>query len=88
MEFGFCRRRKIWIPAAKFDEFCKRKFVKRRILFFAVFVVCMYVDYSLIVTIIDFPEHLAFEIRATLYCSKFTTLLHHARVGPRYSLIR
>ena len=46
MEFGFCRRRKIWIPAAKFDEFCKRKFVKRRILFFAVFVVCMYVDYS------------------------------------------
>ena len=46
MEFGLRRRRKIWIPAAKFDEFCKRKFVKRRILFFAVFVVCMYVDYS------------------------------------------
>ena len=33
VEFGLCRRGKIWIPAAKFDEFCKRKFDKRRIIF-------------------------------------------------------
>ena len=24
VEFGLCRRGKIWIPAAKFNEFCKR----------------------------------------------------------------
>ena len=41
VEFGLCRRGKIWIPAAKFNEFCKRKFDKRRLLFFAVFVGCI-----------------------------------------------
>ena len=46
VEFGLCRRRKIWIPAAKFNEFCKSKFDKRRLLFFAVFVGCILVNYS------------------------------------------
>ena len=41
VEFGLCRRGKIWIPAAKFNEFCNRKFDKRRLLFFAVFVDCI-----------------------------------------------
>ena len=38
VEFGLCRLGKIWIPAAKFNEFCKRKSDKRRLLFIAVFV--------------------------------------------------
>ena len=33
VEFGLCRRGKIWIPVAKFNEFSKRKFDKRRLLF-------------------------------------------------------
>ena len=45
-KFGLCRRSKIWIPAAKFDEFYKRKFDKRGILFCAVFVFYLYVNYS------------------------------------------
>ena len=40
------RRSKTWIPAAKFDEFCKRKSDRPGILFCAVFVGCLYVNYS------------------------------------------
>ena len=39
------RRSKTWIPAAKFDEFCKRKSDRPGILFCAVFVGCLYVNY-------------------------------------------
>ena len=63
VEFGLCRRGKIWIPAAKFNEFCKRKFDKRRLLFFAVFVDCILVNYSVELddyhncgSLSDFPE--------------------------------
>ena len=44
-EFGLCRRNKIWIPAAKFEEFCKRKFDKHGTPFCAVFVFYLYVNY-------------------------------------------
>ena len=40
------KQSKIWIPAAKFDEFCKQKFEKPGILFCAVFVGYLYINYS------------------------------------------
>ena len=70
VEFGLCRRRKIWIAAAKFDKFCKRKFDKRRILFCAVFVYCTCVLRSWMLTIIvispRFSGTLAFKTKANL----------------------
>ena len=87
-KFGLCRRSKIWVPAAKFDEFCKRKFDKRGILFCAVFVFYLYVNYSAELdvhlncgSLRDFTGTLAFEIRATLHCGKtnnykFITMFH------------
>ena len=46
VKFGLCKQSKIWIPAAKFDEFCKQKFEKPGILFCAVFVGYLYINYS------------------------------------------
>ena len=46
VKFGLCKKSKIWIPAAKFDKFCKRKFDKPGILFCAVFVGYLYINYS------------------------------------------
>ena len=45
-EFGLCKRRKIWFPETKFDQFCKRKFDKSGILFCDVFVGYIFVDCS------------------------------------------
>ena len=46
MELCLCRQREICIATAKFNEFCMRKFDKRRMLFCAVFVGYLCVDYS------------------------------------------
>ena len=71
-EFGLCGQRNIWIAASKFDKFCKRKFNKCRILFWAVFVNFISIHFS---------AELALEIRITLHCCetknyKFTTMFH------------